>query len=240
MLGVRCNAAVALAHAAHQRYWRYAGHAPENAYQDRLVSSLLQRATLLGMLLVAAVPAYAQEFPRWEAFGGFSYAKVNLGPQAGLFVPTNRNYYGIDLVFNFNPYKNIRLLLIDFAVQQGGTNACPSPCPFKSISVLTSQSLFGPQFTVRRRKATIFGNGLVGVTNTRLVAALGGGLFDDLVRRTNLALAFGGGLDVNWKRRIAIRLFQADYIPTRLADTWEKHYSVSTGVVFKFDYRIRR
>jgi hypothetical protein len=192
------------------------------------------------MFLVAAVPACAQEFPRWEAFGGFSYANVNLGPQAGLFVPTNRNYYGVDLNFSFNPNKYIRLLLIDFAVQQGGTNACPSPCPFKSISVLTSQSLFGPQFTVRRSKVTIFGNGLVGVTNTRLVAALGMGDFEDLVRRTNLALGFGGGLDVNWKRRIAIRLFQADYIPTRLAGTWEKHYSVSTGVVFKFGYRMRR
>lgn len=199
------------------------------------------KTLVLGFALLAAtLTARTQEFPRWEAFGGFSYANVNLGPQAGLFVPSNRNYYGIDLAFSFNPYKNIRLLLIDFAVQQGGTNACPSPYPFKNISVLTSQSLFGPQFTVRRRKVTIFGNSLVCVTNPRLVAALGEGDFVDLVRRTNLALGFGGGLDVNWKRRIAIRMFQADYIPTRLADTREKHYSVSTGEVFKFDYRMSR
>ena len=48
-------------------------------------------------LLAATLTARAQEFPRWEAFGGFSYANVNLGPQASLFNPSNRNYEVFDL-----------------------------------------------------------------------------------------------------------------------------------------------
>jgi hypothetical protein len=44
------------------------------------------------VFLAATVAAGAQEFPRWEAFGGFSYANINLGPQASLFNPSNGNY----------------------------------------------------------------------------------------------------------------------------------------------------
>lgn len=195
----------------------------------------LHHAALLLAVILFTPAAPAQEFPRWESFGGFSYANVNLGPQAGLFNPISRNYYGADLAFSFNPHRNIRLLLIDWGIQGGKSTA--NPFPFLKLDLLTSQALFGPQVAFRGRKATVFANSLVGVTNTRLVATAGGGLFIDLVRRTNLALGFGGGLDVNWRRRFAIRVLQANYIPTRVAGTWEKQHSVSTGVVFKFGFR---
>jgi hypothetical protein len=51
--------------------------------------------TVPGVLLIATLAAQAQEFPRWEAFGGFSYANIDLGSQAGAFGPTSRNYYWI-------------------------------------------------------------------------------------------------------------------------------------------------
>lgn len=198
------------------------------------VGTRFYAALLLAVILFTTV-ARAQEFPRWESFGGFSYANVNLGPQASLFNPISRNYYGADLAFSFNPQRNIRLLLMDWGIQGGKSTA--NPFPFRKLDLLTTQALFGPQVVFRGRQATVFANSLVGVTNTRLVGTAGGGLFIDLVRRTNLALGFGGGLDVNWRRSIAIRMLQADYIPTRVAGTWEKHYSLSTGVVFKFGYR---
>ena len=49
-----------------------------------VVEKLLPRACVLAaaLALAAAILARAQEFPRWEAFAGFSYAKVGLGPQA--------------------------------------------------------------------------------------------------------------------------------------------------------------
>jgi len=187
----------------------------------------------LFLVFIAAGAAHAQEFPRWEASGGFSYANVNLA-QAGAFSPSSRNFYGFDLAFSFNPNKNIRLLA-DVGVQSGKTTATPPPM-FTKVHLDTSQALFGPQFTLRRRRATAFANLLVGVANTRSQGQ-SGTLYDDLIRRTNFALGFGGGVDLNWRRLVGVRLFQAEYVPTRLSGSWETHYTLSTGLVFKFGYR---
>ena len=185
-------------------------------------------------LLAATLTARAQEFPRWEAFGGFSYANVNLGPQASLFNPSNRNYEGFDLDFSFNPSRYIRLLA-DVGFQFGKTSVTPPP-PFTKIHLQTTEALFGPQFTLRRHKATAFGNILVGVTNTRLQGQAGT-LYDDLIRQNNLTLGLGGGLDVNWTRIVAIRAFKIEYLPTRRSSDWETTYTLATGVVFRFGFR---
>lgn len=116
-------------------------------------------APLLAIILCTAV-ADAQEFPRWESFGGFSYANINLGPQASLFNPISRNYYGADLAFSFNPRRNIRLLLIDWGIQGGKSTA--NPFPFLKLDLLTTQALFGPQVAFRGRKVTVFANSLAG------------------------------------------------------------------------------
>jgi hypothetical protein len=55
-----------------------------------------------------------------------------------------------------------------------------------------------------------------------------------LAHRTNLAFGAGGGIDRNWKRHFALRLFQADYIPTRLDGRWESHFRIGTGILVKF------
>jgi len=39
---------------------------------------LVVRIGVPAALLLATLAAQAQEFPRWEAFGGFSYAKTQL------------------------------------------------------------------------------------------------------------------------------------------------------------------
>lgn len=186
----------------------------------------------------AALPARAQEFPRWEAFGGFSYANVGLGAQANLFGPVSKNYYGLHLGVNFNPYRNFSVVLIDLGIQSRGSRI-PPPFHNSNISVDTSQALFGPELKIRTRKANAFAHALVGVTNTRLVELDSFGTID-LVRKTNLAMGFGGGLDINWKPRVAIRVLQADYIPTRLQGQWHTDFRVSTGIVFSFGYVARR
>jgi hypothetical protein len=201
----------------------------------------MERRLLLVFALVApvattsaAVPAHAQEFPRWECFSGFSYANVGLGPQANLFGPVSKNYYGFHLGVNLNPYRNFSVVLTDLGIQSRGSRV-PPPFRHSNNSVVTSQALFGPELKIRTRKATGFAHALVGVTNTRLVETDSFGTID-LVRRTNLALGFGGGLDINLRPRLAIRLLQADYVPTRLLGKWQSDFRVSTGVVFRFGY----
>jgi hypothetical protein len=47
-------------------------------------------------------------------------------------------------------------------------------------------------------------------------------------------MGMGGGADYNATRNIAIRVVQADYIPSRLGGNWFHDFRVGAGVVFKF------
>lgn len=189
---------------------------------------------IVALLSTAFFPARAQEFSRWESFGGFSYANVGLGPQASLFGPVSKSYYGFHLGVNFNPSRTFSVVLMDLGIQSRGSRV-PPPFRHSDNSVVTSRALFGPELKIRTRKANGFAHALVGVTNTRLVETNSFGTID-LVRRTNLALGFGGGFDIRLRPRVAIRVLQADYVPAHLQGKWQNDFRVSTGVVFRFGY----
>jgi hypothetical protein len=190
---------------------------------------------LLLFSLCTQTPAYPQQYPRWELFTGFSYAHINLGPQAATFQPTDQNYYGMHINGSFNPRSYLRIIICDFSVQIGGTSINIKP---EHADVRTSQILFGPEFVQHTGKSTLFAHTLIGVTNTRLVASIGGhDIVPDLVNQTSLAFGLGGGVDFHVTRLVTIRAFEADYIPTRISGSWESHFRASTGVVATFGWR---
>jgi len=61
-----------------------------------------------------------------------------------------------------------------------------------------------------------------------------GGIILPLVNPGEKKIGFGGGLDVNLNPRVAVRILQADYVPTRSAGKWQNDFRVSIGVVFRF------
>lgn len=186
-------------------------------------------------LLAAALTAHAQEFPVEEAYVGFTYANVDLGSQASLFNPDTKNYYGFDVSYSLNPNRHLGLLA-DVSFNFGRTTQAPPP-PFSKIYLQTTEALFGPRFTLRRDKATLFANALVGVANTRLQgAAFSSTYYEDLISQNDLTFGLGGGLDLNWKRSVAIRAFQFEYLPTRRSGAWTSTYTVTTGIVYKFSF----
>jgi hypothetical protein len=193
----------------------------------------LPHIVLPAALLFGTFAAHAQEVPRWEAGGGFSYANVNLGSQAGAFSPSNKNYYGFDLVFGYSPQRHIRLVA-DVGFQFGKTTAVPPP-GFTKVHLENTQALFGLQFTLRRPRTTAFASLLVGVNNSRLQAQAGT-LTQDIFRQTGLALGLSGGVDVSLTRSLAIRAIEAAYVPVRRSGTWERQYIVSTGILYRFGY----
>jgi hypothetical protein len=83
--------------------------------------------------------------------------------------------------------------------------------------------LFGPRYSWRKERATLFGHFLLGGNSLR---AAGGST-------SGFAFGMGGGVDYNATRKIAIRGFQVDYIPSRLAGTWFHDFRIGAGVVFK-------
>jgi hypothetical protein len=192
-----------------------------------VVPAMLAAVLAFSVHAQQAPNAKIREFPRWEWFWGFSYLNTSLGSQASLFAPTSPNYYGIRTTLKRNLHENIGLLL-DAGGGFGRTRVASQLKPD------TGQVLFGPQFTFRSRKFSAFAHPLVGVNTTTLPLVTSGSSVGDLVSRRHFALDFGGGMDINWKRSVAIRLFQADYIPTRSDGKWEKSFVVSTGVVLRF------
>ena len=54
--------------------------------------------------------------------------------------------------------------------------------------------------------------------------------FDDA---TSFAMALGGGLDVRVRKRIDLRLIQADYAPTFFGSGRQDNFRLSVGMVFK-------
>ena len=192
------------------------------------------------MICVAALAAgslcaQAQQFPRWEFYSGLSYAHVDLGPEAPIFQPTDKNHFGIDISGSFNPRRYLRIILCDFSVQIGDTKVSLPP---EKGDIRTSQVLFGPELVRRSGKAAPFAHALIGITNARLVSTIGGvDITPDLVNHTSLALGLGGGLDFQVHRMFAVRAIQADYIPTRISGSWESHYRLSAGAVWTFGNR---
>ena len=207
-------------------------HPKGTQFVRRLVTGI---AILFVLLALLSKPTPAQEYPRWEAFTGFSYARVNLGQQSSVFQPTDQNYYGMHFNGSFNPRSYLRIILCDFAVQLGGTTTNLSPL---KADLRTSQVLFGPEFVRRSEKSAIFAHTLFGLSNTRLVESLGGSdVVPDVASRTNLAFGVGGGFDIHLTQLLTVRAVQADFVPTRLAGNWENQFRVSTGVVFTFSYQ---
>lgn len=186
-------------------------------------------------ILVSPLRIQAQQFPRWELYGGVPYTHVDLGPEAAIFQPKDENHFGMEISGSFNPRRYLRIILCDFSVQIGGTKITLPP---EKADVRTSQVLFGPEFVRRSGKTAAFAHTLIGVTNARLVSTIGGvDITPDLVNRTSLAFGLGGGLDFQVWRKFAVRAVQADYIPTRISGSWESHYRLSAGVVWTWGNR---
>ena len=158
------------------------------------------------VLLLLTVPAWGQDYPRMEVFGGFSYLNSDAG--------TRENFFGWQASISANFNENV-----GFTLDSGGQ--------YKSVFGITVQGyefLLGPRYIVRGERFTGFAHALVGLEYVRVSG------FSD----TAFAMGFGGGMDVNASDRIAIRAFQLDYIPVRSSGVWSHDARVGAGIVFKF------
>ncbi|HKV60850.1 MAG TPA: hypothetical protein VJO16_02985 [Candidatus Acidoferrum sp.] len=131
-----------------------------------------------------------------------------------------------------NLNKNFGVILLDAGILFDHTKI-PSPLgsQFDAHTSLQSyQFLFRPEVAYRHPKFELFAHGLFGTNHTAAVWDIGSKNSLSLIGRTHLA----AGLDVNFKERLAYRVFQADCIPTLVNGRWEKNYRVSTGIVVRF------
>jgi len=189
-------------------------------------------ALLCGVMLLFAGLASAQdEAPKVEAFGGYSYVRVN--PGFG-FDGQNFNGGSGSLAYNFTPWLGA---VADF----GGYHWSNTDFDGTVVSYL-----FGPKIAYRHGPITPFAQVLFG-------GAHGSGSFfstcsDARVSKIRpqgdgctlsgsdnaFAMTLGGGVDWNATEHIGVRLIQGEYFMTRFFSETQNNARISAGVVFRW------
>jgi opacity protein-like surface antigen len=194
----------------------------------------------VGMLLAIPCSLSAQEAPKAEVYGGYSFANLELpGARA------NANGWNASVTANFNRWFG---LVTDFGGLYGASTSmtvvvpCTAPCTPRtfrdSFNAKVHTFLFGPQFSWRREKFTLFAHFLAGgarfnstATFRLIVPPESANQFSS--SNFAAALALGGGVDYKLGDRWAWRV-QTDYLQSALFTTTQNNFRLSTGIVIRF------
>lgn len=172
------------------------------------------------VLLSACGYLKAQEFPKAEIFGGYSYTRAGVSPSTTV----NANGYGASATGNIS-----RLLGITVEGSQQFGKSGSTDYEFRSFGV-------GPRFTYRKtERFTPFVQFLVG--DARFGSHQNPDVSGLRYHENTLALAFGGGVDVKVHSVMAIRLIQADYYSTGFSRNRHGNLRIGFGIVLRLGNR---
>ncbi|HXO87569.1 MAG TPA: outer membrane beta-barrel protein [Candidatus Acidoferrales bacterium] len=193
-------------------------------------------ALLCGAMLLFAGLASAQDSPKVEAFGGYSYLRANEGGEG-----FNFNGGSGSLAYNLTPWLGV---VGDF----GGYHWSGSG-DFAGEDATIVSYLFGPKVALRHGPITPFAQVLFGgahfsasgedCDDVRLHRE-GDGCSSGSFSENGFAMTIGGGVDWNATSHIGIRLIQAEYLLTKLngegvgGSNTQNNARISAGVVFRF------
>jgi opacity protein-like surface antigen len=167
---------------------------------------------VVSVVFLLSFSALAQDTPKAELFGGYSYA--------------GSGSHGIDasITANINRWFGI---VADF----GGQYARFSEEGFTE-KIRTHTFLFGPRFSLRKKRAIPFAHALFGVSNLKTETTEFGPLFS--FSDTGFGMALGGGLDIRLNDRIAIRAVEIDYLRTNFFGGLQQKGRLTAGLVVRF------
>lgn len=168
---------------------------------------------LVAILMAAVLAATAQENPRFELFGGYSYLHVGSSHQQKAF---GLNGWNGQATVNLNRWLGATA---DFAGNYGS--------PF-AVSIHNYTYMFGPTLSYRTQHVVPFAHALFGGGH---VSGKIGGLSSS---QNAFAMAIGGGADIPLATHFGIRLAQLDWVRTQYFSTSQNGFRVSTGVMFNF------
>ncbi len=178
---------------------------------------------LIGLMVVTALPALAQsDYPRWEAYGGYSYASLETGATAG-----RRNFHGWNAGLQGNVTSWLGLVG-DFAGHYDTVTIGLVP-PTADVGINSHTFMFGPRVTLPAGRFRPFGHVLVGIARGNA------GLFGGTSADSSFGMAAGGGADIglNSENTVAWRI-QGDYLMNRWFAQNNNNYRLITGFVFRW------
>jgi len=199
-------------------------------------------ALIVFALLWAGASSRAQDNPRFEVFGGYSYGQLNPGGRLVAQSNPEGKHFGLSgwhAAAQTRVYKDLGFV-VDFTGYAG-----TSDVELAAEHSRYNSYLAGPQYNFRRLgHLNLFAHGLVGVARDRVYLKTGNPADDQ--HRARFAGAFGGGVDVGLAEHVAIRAIEADYVLNsfpNLSSTGESvgahqaNARVSAGIVFRFGGR---
>jgi len=161
------------------------------------------------LVFLALLPAVAQNVPKAEVFGGYSWA--------------GGNFHGWNASVTGNVTKRFGIVA-DFSGHYG--SEIDGPLLVKEDA---HSFLFGPRVTFRRKKVSPFVYALFGVTRFHASATVSGQKLSDT--DTGFSSAVGGGLDIKLNDRVSVRAFQLDYFRPNFFGEAHNRGRLAFGVV---------
>jgi opacity protein-like surface antigen len=200
---------------------------------DDFQGDLMKRtfAVFVCLILIASFAA-AQDFQRFELFGGYRLLNQGIDPNlksVGLDRITN---HGWQTSFTVNTHKSLGLVA-DFS----GAYSHPEISGTQVADMSTYTFMFGPRFVPVRGKVAPFGQFLLGAAHTKLSDTLGAGVSDT---RNGFAMRAGGGLDISLNKFVASRTeigwehTRFDLTAISAGNNSQNHFHFSTGIVLRF------
>jgi outer membrane protein OmpA-like peptidoglycan-associated protein/opacity protein-like surface antigen len=174
----------------------------------------MKKLMLFAVLLCGcSIMAIAQEFPRAEIFGGYSYFRCDT---QGDDVSCNLNGWNASAAVNAN--KNFGVVF-DFGGYYGTVG--------QDTDLKIHSIMFGPKFAMRSERVTPFAQALFGYVHP---ATESGGVSTS---ENDIGFTVGGGLDINLTDVIAVRPAQVEYFGVKSGGDFLNNLRYSAGIVFK-------
>ena len=172
---------------------------------------------LVGVVLVFALSAAAQNAPKAEVAFGYSYVRANAGG-AGF----NLHGGSGSVAGNLNDWFGI-------VADVGGYKITGLP---SGVSGNVFTYLFGPRISYRKHeRVTPFVQALFGG------ARISGSALGTSGSENAFAMTVGGGIDAKVNANVAIRIVQAEYLLTRFGGERQNNARISAGIVFRWGGR---
>jgi hypothetical protein len=160
------------------------------------------------LLIVGSLPSAAQDVPRIEVFGGYSYLRFD-SRSFGFAGSSNLNGYNLAPAFN---------IFHGFGVVGELSGQYGSHLNLRDVAV-------GPQILYPRNNLIFFAHVMYGDARTHVSVGNGPG---DTAR----VIVAGAGADLHYSSRLSIRVVQVDYLRTSLFHGTQNNFRISTGLVY--------
>jgi outer membrane immunogenic protein len=176
-------------------------------------------ACLVGLFVLASLPAVAQETGSKDVSVEYSYLRAN--PSSTGFPSFNAN--GGSASFAYNPRSSFGLMGEFSAYHIGDIGSA-------SVNTNLYTYMFGPQFYFHHySRFTPFVQDLFGVAHTNAFGAT----------HNSFAMAVGGGVDVPFRGHLSLRLGPVDYLLSEFPEGGisrraQNNLRVSGGVRYRF------